>query len=509
MGPSVFDVFLSYAHKDYVLVRPIAEALAARGLSVWMDCERLTPTVFDFPERVNDALINSKSILVALSDNYVSSFYCIQELTNAIIRYSSPAFPLAFIILPMTSDEAVGAAEIGGNQPMWLQRTPHLDIAAALEKLALVSQSKQSGVSFLSPLDWFNRVMKRLDSLEYTLSESGKSFLRNRVVPLCQLDLATRLHESGRYREALDVIQALINSSKERDLPPVIATAANCRLGVVLKRMGDISGAVRITGAEYAKLISSESQFDSEAVVVGCELAEGLVLADRAEEALSLLLELEPVALKELGAHHPLSERLANAICAIFLETKQYSKARRQLAPIVQRSLRPLAEPLDDERITRWMNYAVACMLTRDYLEAEPLLTDCFQALTRLKGPSHPDAILAAIKLAECESRSGKKQVAFRRIVAAFRQLERSEVSAQFCCYQAMIGLQCAMAVNEESYARDLYEKYVLTYIESGAPGTDSVVSFFHENEDLVPRSRVQRGKPTNAQIIPFRTTKK
>ena len=79
-----FDLFLSYRRHDAERVRPLVEALRARGLRVWQDVAEID--TFDGIQRaIQTGLARSRALLVWYSATYNDSRACQWELTQAYL----------------------------------------------------------------------------------------------------------------------------------------------------------------------------------------------------------------------------------------------------------------------------------------------------------------------------------------------------------------------------------------------------------------------------------------
>ena len=78
------DIFISYARKDKPRVEPLAEALAARGWSIWWD--RSIPPGKTWDEVIEDAIENSKCIVVVWSRYSVKSGWVRAEAEEGLKR---------------------------------------------------------------------------------------------------------------------------------------------------------------------------------------------------------------------------------------------------------------------------------------------------------------------------------------------------------------------------------------------------------------------------------------
>lgn len=74
-------VFVSYAHKDSAIVLPIIRAMQEAGIALWYDEGIEVGT--EWPEYIAKHLIKSRRVICMLSDHFVASNNCRQELTLA------------------------------------------------------------------------------------------------------------------------------------------------------------------------------------------------------------------------------------------------------------------------------------------------------------------------------------------------------------------------------------------------------------------------------------------
>lgn len=78
------DIFISYASDDKARVGPLAEALRARGWSVWWD--RVIPAGKTFDDVIEEAVNAASCIVVVWSDKSVSSRWVRTEAEEGAVR---------------------------------------------------------------------------------------------------------------------------------------------------------------------------------------------------------------------------------------------------------------------------------------------------------------------------------------------------------------------------------------------------------------------------------------
>ena len=96
------DVFVSYATEDRARVRPLIQLLEAQGWTVWWDQEIHPGAQFD--SIIQNALIDSRCVVVVWSDNSVKSEWVMDEATAGKARgvlvpvsFDAVQIPLPFI----------------------------------------------------------------------------------------------------------------------------------------------------------------------------------------------------------------------------------------------------------------------------------------------------------------------------------------------------------------------------------------------------------------------------
>ena len=145
--PPSSDVFLSYPHKDRERVRALVGALAAEGLSVWLDESKVE--AFDrIHDRVVAGIAGSRVLLAWYSLNYVASRPCQWELSAA---WSCENGARVLVVNPEADDAHIQPRSL-------LQRfVPTADDLAAAARavraaVAGVATSIGQGMSFAQPV---------------------------------------------------------------------------------------------------------------------------------------------------------------------------------------------------------------------------------------------------------------------------------------------------------------------------------------------------------------------
>lgn len=80
---SIFDIMISYSHKDQIFCRKIYEELIRRGYRVWIDFDQIHGNVMD---AMAQAIEQSQMILICMSEQYRRSNYCRAEAHYAFQR---------------------------------------------------------------------------------------------------------------------------------------------------------------------------------------------------------------------------------------------------------------------------------------------------------------------------------------------------------------------------------------------------------------------------------------
>ncbi|KAI9340856.1 hypothetical protein BDR26DRAFT_860980 [Obelidium mucronatum] len=93
-----FDAMLSYDWSYQPTVIRMKESLTTRGLSIWLDIERMSGNIY---ERMSDAVLGSSVIVSCMSLKYESSGNCTREL-----NFANSKVPFGKIIIPAPMEDS-------------------------------------------------------------------------------------------------------------------------------------------------------------------------------------------------------------------------------------------------------------------------------------------------------------------------------------------------------------------------------------------------------------------
>lgn len=91
-----YDVFISYSRKDSEVANRIYDALAAEGITCFIDREGISGGA-DFPIVLSEAIMGAKVLLLVASENAYASEFTLKEITFAVSNKGS-RFIFPFII---------------------------------------------------------------------------------------------------------------------------------------------------------------------------------------------------------------------------------------------------------------------------------------------------------------------------------------------------------------------------------------------------------------------------
>ena len=82
-GEKIFDIMISYSHKDKVLCKQLYEELTKSGYRVWIDFDQMHGNVMD---TMAQAIEQSHTVIICMSEEYRKSNYCRAEAHYAFQR---------------------------------------------------------------------------------------------------------------------------------------------------------------------------------------------------------------------------------------------------------------------------------------------------------------------------------------------------------------------------------------------------------------------------------------
>ncbi len=125
-----FDVFLSYNTKNKPIIRELAEALVARGLTPWLDVDQIAPGAI-FQDELENGMNNSRAAIAAYGEQGSGPWQT--EEVRILLQHSvSSGKPVIPVILPGAPDKPRLPAFLA--QRNWLDLTNGLT-SANIEKL--------------------------------------------------------------------------------------------------------------------------------------------------------------------------------------------------------------------------------------------------------------------------------------------------------------------------------------------------------------------------------------
>jgi hypothetical protein len=143
MNRQDMKVFISHAHEDLAFVRPLMQALEARGVSIWSDVTELKPGIL-WKDKIESAMNVASVFILIISPAFMKSEFAMLEMGFALSRSASGA-----ILIPIIARDTV--------VPPILRPFHHLDgrtlnpvqiageIALLIEK-AVERQAQKKGV---------------------------------------------------------------------------------------------------------------------------------------------------------------------------------------------------------------------------------------------------------------------------------------------------------------------------------------------------------------------------
>jgi hypothetical protein len=141
----VYDVFVSYAHVDGGLVKPLVAALRNRGLRLWLD-EGAIESFESITRGITEGLANAKALVAVYSDTYPTRRPCQWELTAAFIAGQHDGDPRRRVLVINPEDH------VGHIHPVELRDAlfPRLPRDGDEARLAAVAEAVREASSRLT-----------------------------------------------------------------------------------------------------------------------------------------------------------------------------------------------------------------------------------------------------------------------------------------------------------------------------------------------------------------------
>lgn len=163
-GDGRFDAFISYRRipLDIAFVDQLEQDLAARGVRVWVDREKIE-AASDWEERISRGITASKAFVFVITPESAISVECRHELDQAV--------ELNKLIVPVVLREVPDRDELPASltRPNWVMFTPGSDFGHAVDQLS---------DALAEDLDWRDEHSRyTIRSGEWTRAKRDKSFL--------------------------------------------------------------------------------------------------------------------------------------------------------------------------------------------------------------------------------------------------------------------------------------------------------------------------------------------
>lgn len=130
-GDGRFDAFISYRRipLDIAFVDQLEQDLAARGVRVWVDREKIE-AASDWEERISRGITASKAFVFVITPESAISVECRHELDQAV--------ELNKLIVPVVLREVPDRDELPASltRPNWVMFTPGSDFGHAVDQLS-------------------------------------------------------------------------------------------------------------------------------------------------------------------------------------------------------------------------------------------------------------------------------------------------------------------------------------------------------------------------------------
>ena len=198
------------------------------------------------------------------------------------------------------------------------------------------------------------------------------------------------LRALGRRDEAIAVGRRSIEAFERRYGPHHPQTAkAQGRVAGVLEDLGDLDGAIELFGLAFETLSRASDDDPTNRVSVGFLLAQALGNAGRFDEARDVAERTRALAVKAVGAEHPLVNIVDVSQASLELDAGNYDRAIEMYERLVRsdRNVRPEAAAANDHSLC--INLAVAYARADRPADATAQLRRCDEMALDIE-PPHP-----------------------------------------------------------------------------------------------------------------------
>jgi TIR domain len=478
------DALLSYARRDSNTADHVIKILQGSGLNIWRDREQIAPTEYEFPIRIAEALSQSSLMIILLSEDYLNSHYCIQELINALVS-TAPKDPMIRVILvDSQQSQQHPIVEISGNLALMFD-APELGTSVT----RWLAQSQQ--FTWTSSADSFDDLARKY--LEYIsgqvekFSESAQKFAKNMLANCIDLERVIQFIQQDQFHEAKQLAQEICDTVQNHpEFPGFLRKAGRDRLAFAHSKLGEYEQAVAIRSQEYRDDVKILGHDNFETIAACNSLVSALARNNDAEGALTLGRENLKVIKAKYGNSHAHFQNTANTLGGILLELNQFDDAIEIFDEIVPSAT---AIPLEQRKDQQWsilLNYGFALMRSGNLFAAQTILMEVVEGYHLLTGEQSIDSAQAEINLAECKLRLENSSAAVELALHAMNTLSQLPVSHPLRVKSAITALQCAELDGQPDVKKALHDDFITPCLEAGGPLAAEVRGFLIENPELV-----------------------
>ena len=201
-------VFISHSSRDKADATVLAAELRARGLSVWIDHERIKFGE-SIPTAIELGLSNSVCALVLVSSSFLSSKWCRAEYEPLLVREIDRD---RLLVLPVLLDDCEIPVLLARKRYVDLRRSSHVSRRRQLDELAdqvLASTRDESAQPSSKLVETLRHTLTSLSPAELLSAESVKG---NMEVGRLLLEEVSGLVE--RFEEYVDEVASVLAESK-------------------------------------------------------------------------------------------------------------------------------------------------------------------------------------------------------------------------------------------------------------------------------------------------------